>query len=125
MSKRQISIDGEPYQYTIGKKFIKIWNPAGKSQVVSLPKFMGWSEEGLSKIQRQKLLTITPKHIRNFILLGSGGEPEDVSNTVCRCCGRLCPSVQRSVEPFAAEIYEKKRVVIWCEDCLDRNAMDI
>lgn len=107
MSYRKINVNGEIYKYVIGKTHLKIHG----RQAVPL------SEVGA---ELGKKIIITPRMIKDYIL----GIKGDKSKYFPTCEHENVPK-EIGYIPYDEEIYGKKIIVNWCDDCYNENANDI
>lgn len=107
---RKLVVADKEYQFNIGKKFVAI---KSNNETETVPKEMIGFPYNDNYI-------ITPKMISDY-LIGDKKELESYFNS-CNCKNK---PKHLGALPFDAEIYGKKILVVYCDDCFDRNADDI
>lgn len=107
---RNLTVDGEDYQFNIGKRFVGIKSANGTEYV---PK----EDIGFGNSFR---IIVKPKMIADYIK-GIRGNVEEYFPS-CSCEG-----VEKSLgcKPFEAEIDGKIHHVLWCDECYHNSEMDI
>lgn len=118
MSYRKLK-DGS--EYKIGKRFVHIRNKDTKYKKVVEKSEIGFGFNLNDDNRNRAYYMITPGMIRDFIADGKIGPPEryfphcDHSNVKRTLCAA----------PFDAEIHEKIRYCVLCDDCYKENAWQI
>jgi hypothetical protein len=110
MSYRKLNIDGTIYQYTIGRKFVKIRG----GEVIPVDK-IGWPIAGRDDFM------VTPGTIKEYLTTGG------VYQGPCKCANTQCGGIvtKLRVLPYEAAIQSRTIYKFLCDNCLAANADDI
>ncbi len=114
---RQLNVNGQPWEYKIGRNTVAIYDVDGKRY---FPKFTDIVGE---KAVEDKDFYLNPATILNYIVTKI--LREGVIHKKCSSCGVVKPDVYLSPNPFRAEIYDNRTPHFFCNDCFAFLAEEI
>ncbi len=114
---RPLTVNGELWEYKIGRKCIAIHQSDGKRHFPRIIEMVGKSA------YENRSYQLNPAFILNYIKVKILNE-KGVHNR-CSCCGKVAKDVSLTCNPFNAEIYDDYSNHYYCQRCVVEISWDI